>query len=856
MSTLSHLQIRNPKDDETAIESATQIFSSLLTNGHVGFFNQLFNKPSAYAFEMYLLNQTLYFYISVPKESETFMHSLLSSSYPNSAVQKTTDPVDILFKSPHVSIGEVVLTSSYYYPIKTYTEFSNVDPLAPIIGFLSKTDPNVKMGIQIIVTTPNFPWQSNAIALTQPKPAKEGAAPEPPGPDKSLIQKKIMFQGGKVCIRLVSATNNPGIPTATYLQNLAGTFGGFSLGEGNKFGFSSPGWDKEKLMVRFKERTVNYFERANQILNAQELATIWHPPGKMLAGIRNIAWGKTLSGEPPENLPIADNLTDEERREVNFFAKTEFKNKETIFGLKTPDRRRHVYIIGKTGAGKSTLIANMAIDDIRKDRGVGIIDPHGDLCETILQYVPKRRIQDVVYLEPFDTERPFALNVLEIKNHQHRHLISSGIVSIFAKLYADSWGPRLEYVLRNVILTLLEVPGTTLVDVLGVLSNATYRKKIVAQIKDPVIKTFWEKEFEKMPDRMKAEVISPIQNKVGQFVSARMIRQIIGQPKSTIDLEEIMNSGKIMILNLSQGKLGEDNAALLGAMIITQIQLAAMQRAFIGEEQRRDFMLYVDEFQNFATSSFVKILSEARKYRLCLNLTNQYIDQLDETIRNAIFGNVGTLSSFVVGASDAEILSKEYGELYSTSDLVSLGKHEIVLKISIDNMMSSPFPAKTLPLPALKNDNSERIIALSKEKYGREPTEELAESQMAEEEPEPQQRQYGGGGGGGGGYQQRPYQPRNQNDGAYRPRPQGDRPQGDRPYQDRSQGARPQQDKPQYDRPQQDRQQGNRPKNNGGNRQQEPRQQNSQQTTQTQQPAQQQQTSTPVQGTVDQQQNS
>ncbi len=486
------------------------------------------------------------------------------------------------------------------------------------------------------------------------------------------------------------------------------------------------------------------------MLNAQELATIWHPPGYLLAGIKNIAWGKTLKGEPPENLPVAPPKTGVEgggiptarsrgvlfeastggrkpetgpvlrqKMDINFFAKTEFKNKETIFGIKTDDRRKHIYIIGKTGAGKSTLIANMAIDDIRKDRGIGIIDPHGDLCETILDYIPKRRINDVVYLEPFDTQRPFALNVLEVKNQQQKDLVASGIVSIFYKLYKDSWGPRLEYILRNVILTLLETPNSTLVDILNLLANPEYRKKVVRQLKDQVLKNFWEKEFARMPERLKSEAISPIQNKVGQFVTSRMIRNIIGKTQSTINLEKIMNEGKILILNLSQGKLGEDNAALLGAMIITQIQLAAMNRSFQKEEERKDFFLYVDEFQNFATTSFIKILSEARKYRLSLTLANQYIDQLDEGVSKAIFGNVGTLISFVVGARDAHILTREFAQVYSENDLVSLGKFEIVLKLSVDGMTSSPFPAKTLPLPAIKNKNREKIIRISKERYGR-----------------------------------------------------------------------------------------------------------------------------------------
>src|SRR3989344_3418430 len=735
MNDFAHLLVRNPKDDETPIEAATQIFSSLLPYPYIPLWKRVYIHPKSHAFEVYLIGKTGNFYVTTLSEKDTIATSLIASSFPKSTIMRTDDPMEKVLESKRIAVGEMVLNSYSYLPIKTYVDLQDVDPLSSLLGFLAKQDSTVRMAVQIVIKPASFAWQDKAVEMaghlledTHQQTVKDVTTGESSmgatiryaqNPQKLRMMQKAGFQGGKAVIRLVVGSDDPN--ARAYMQNLAGTFGSFSLGEGNQFVFRKPllSVNKKKLLARIKNRSVNFLERKNQVLNAAELATIWHPPGFLLAGIKNVAWGKTLLGEPPENLPAITNVSEEEKKDINFFAKTEFKNQDTIFGIKTPDRRKHVYIIGKTGAGKSTLIANMAIDDIRKDRGIGIIDPHGDLSEIILDFIPKRRANDVVYLEPFDTERPFALNVLEVKNNQQKDLIASGIVSIFYKLYRESWGPRLEYILRNVILTLLETPNSTLVDVLNLLANSSYRKKIVSQLSDPVLKNFWEHEFAKMPDRLKSEAISPIQNKVGQFVTSRMIRNIIGKTKSSIDLESVMNDGKILILNLSQGKLGEDNSALLGAMIITQIQLAAMNRSFIKEEERRDFFLYVDEFQNFATSSFVKILSEARKYRLALTLANQYIEQLELEVQKAIFGNVGSLISFVVGARDAHLLTFEFAEIYSENELVSLGKYETVIKLSIDGMTSAPFPATTLPLPALKNENKEKIIRLSKERYGR-----------------------------------------------------------------------------------------------------------------------------------------
>lgn len=404
---------------------------------------------------------------------------------------------------------------------------------------------------------------------------------------------------------------------------------------------------------------------------------------------------------------------------IAVFAQTTFRNEFKKFGIKTDDRRRHMYLIGKTGMGKSTVLENMIVDDIRAGRGVAVVDPHGDLAEKIIQFIPPERVDDLIYFNPADMEYPIAFNVVEQVDHNLQHLVASGLIGVFQKLWADSWGPRLEYILRNAILAILDFPGSTLLGVVRMLSDKSYRKQVVANIKDPVVKAFWEKEFAGYADKFASEAVSPIQNKVGQFLSSALMRNIVGQVKSAIDLREIMDNKKILIMNLSKGRIGEDNSALLGAMMITKIQLAAMSRVDIPEKERQDFYLYIDEFQNFSTDSFANILSEARKYRLDLILAHQYIEQLTEKVKPAVFGNVGTMISFRVGAADAEELAKEFMPTFNEEDLVNLPKYEMYLKLMIDGVASQPFSAKGLPplTEEEKTHQEERAIRASREKY-------------------------------------------------------------------------------------------------------------------------------------------
>jgi len=400
-----------------------------------------------------------------------------------------------------------------------------------------------------------------------------------------------------------------------------------------------------------------------------------------------------------------------------------FRHQQKKFGIKVDDRRRHVYIVGKTGVGKTTLLENIIISDIRSGKGIAFFDPHGESAEKILDFIPEERLDDVIYFDPSDTENPIAFNPMEQVGSEFRHLVASGIMGVFKKIWPDAWSARMEYILNNTILALLEYPDSTLLGIMRMFAEPAYRKKIVDNLKDPVIKAFWRDEFAKYTQRLETEALAAIQNKIGQFISNPLIRNIMGQPRSTINMREIMDSGKILIVNLSKGRIGEDNSRLLGAMMISRFQLAAMSRVDLPEEKRKDFFLYVDEFQNFATDSFASILSEARKYRLGLILAHQYISQLIEgdstKVRDAVFGNVGTIIAFRVGGADAEFLEKEFMPEFTENDLVNLGKANIYIKLMIDGVASHPFSAETLPpeKPPLVSYR-DVIIKNTQRKYG------------------------------------------------------------------------------------------------------------------------------------------
>ena len=411
-----------------------------------------------------------------------------------------------------------------------------------------------------------------------------------------------------------------------------------------------------------------------------------------------------------------------EKDKITYFAETDYR-KKVPFGIKASDRTRHVYIIGKTGMGKSTCLENMAIQDIQNGNGMCFVDPHGKTAELLLKYVPKERIDDVINFAPFDMEYPLSFNIMEDVGYDKRHLVANGLMSAFKKIWVDMWSARMEYILNNVVLALLEYPNSTLLGVNKMLTDKEYRKKVVDNITDPSTKSFWVDEFAKYTDRYTQEATPAIQNKIGQFTANPLIRNIIGQPKSSFNFRKAIDTKKIIIINLAKGRIGEGNANLLGSMIITKLYLAAMSRADLDEHELAkypNFYLFVDEFQSFANESFADILSEARKYKLNLTIAHQYIEQMPDEVRSAVFGNVGTMITFRVGAYDAEVLEKEFSPKFTADDMVNLGFTQIYLKLMIDGVSSQPFSATTLPpIQEPEHSSYDLVVKRSRELYAR-----------------------------------------------------------------------------------------------------------------------------------------
>lgn len=693
--------------------------------------------------EIAAIGQRIRIYIWTPKHLQAFVEGQVYAQYPTVQIfEQEEDYAERRLHQTVIHSTELTLTDNETLPIKTFPSFE-VDPLAAITATLAKLDKeDEELWIQILARPVHDDWHrkgarmvnrikgggglfgtgGNVVgytaeafaALVRPPTGTDKKEPELSERDKSritAIQEKSNKLGYQVKIRLLYAGHDQHTARLR-MQALVGAFKQFNTTNLNGFQSKSSSYNREKQM----EYQARFFIDSGYILNIEELASLFHLPHTTVE-TPNIVWSTTKTAEPPPNVPVQ--LQGNEQ-DISLMGVTNFRGTNTIFGLYRADRGRHVYILGQTGTGKSGALELLTLSDIYYDQGFAVIDPHGDYAQHVLSFIPQSRLDDVVYFNPADTSYPIGFNPLEITDPSLKGHISSELVGVLKRLFAESWGPRLEYILRYSLLALLDYPNSTMLDVTRLLTDKKFRAHVITYIDDPVVKNFWVTEFASWNDKFAAEAVAPVLNKVGAFVANPMIRNIIGQPKSTFNIRKIMDEGKILVVNLSRGLMGEDNAGILGAMMVTKIQLAAMGRADMPLEERRPFYLYVDEFQNFATDSFATILSEARKYALNLTVANQYISQMSEPVRDAVFGNVGTIICFRISPDDAPFLQKYFEPQFEAQDLIQQHSRFFVTTMMISDEKAPAFSAKTLNLPAPQADLSDRIVALSRERYAQE----------------------------------------------------------------------------------------------------------------------------------------
>ena len=717
------------------------------------------------SFEFAAIGKQIRFYVWVPKYLQNFVEGQIYAQYPTVQIHEAEEDYASRDLKQEVKFtAELGLVDDEVLPIKTFQSFE-VDPLAAITATLAKLeDPNEEMWIQVLARPIPDDWHRKAStyaarvkngkgklrgdavgtiiyfigqmleALWKPPEEKSKTAVEISERDKgriSEVDKKSTKLGYQVKVRMAYLGTD--VTTARLrMQAIVGTFKQFNSTNLNGFQQKNGAYGAEGI-AQYRAR---FFIDRGYILNIEELASLYHLPHTNVE-TPNIVWASSKTAEPPAKLPVI-NGDSEHDSEISAFGLTNFRGINQQFGLYRSDRGRHVYIIGQTGTGKSGLLELFALSDVFHNQGYAIIDPHGDFAVNNLRFVPASRIQDVVYFNPADTAFPMGFNPMEVTDPAMRNNISSEIIGVMKRMFGESWGPRLEYILRYTILALLYYPDTTMLDITRMLTDKKFRNEVLSHVEDTVVLNFWQIEFASWNDKFQAEAIAPVLNKVGAFTANPIIRNIIGQPKSTFNIRKIMDEGKILIVNLSKGLLGEDNASILGAFLVIKIQLAAMSRADIPNiDDRRPFYLYVDEFQNFATDSFATILSEARKYGLNLTVANQYVSQMQDTVRDAVFGNVGTMVTMRVSADDAPILGKPFAPQFMPEDIMQMHNRHFIISMVIKGEKVPAFSATTLTIPPAQTDFSPQIIQNTRSRYAvaREEVEGRIQSKNATNQP-------------------------------------------------------------------------------------------------------------------------
>lgn len=750
-STLLILEI--PKANDKKELAAEQLFASLhgiLRDKHE--LKQNGGIQEHLSFEIASVNGQIRFYVWVPTSLRSFVEGQIYAQYPTVQIHEAEEDYVAHERNHTVTYtSEITLTDSEFLPVKTFQSFE-VDPLAGITGTLAKLETTgEEIWVQVLARPIADDWHKSMSKWTSRlknggggfgflsdgqgfdakwilglleafwKPPEQGANGKPAVKELSDREKtriseaetKATKLGYQVKIRLAylgeSQTN-----AKQQMQAIVGTFKQFNSTNLNGFKMTGASFRKEDL-EKYRARL---FSDKGYILNIEELASVFHLPHTNVE-TPNIVWASSKTAEPPAKLPIitGNDAIDEN---ISAFGLTNFRGINHQFGMLRTDRSRHMYIIGQTGAGKSGTLSLLALSDVFHNQGYAIIDPHGDFATDNLKFVPASRIKDVVYFNPADTAFPLGFNPLEVYDPNMKSNITSEMIGVLYRMFSESWGPRLEYILRYTILALLDRPDATMLDITRMLTDKKFRKDTLKYCNDTVVLQFWNIEFNSWTEKFQSEAIAPILNKVGAFTANPVIRNIVGQPKSTFNIREIMDDGKILIVNLSKGLLGEDNSSILGSLLVTKIQLAAMSRSDIPNiEDRRPFYLYVDEFQNFATDSFATILSEARKYGLNLTVANQYISQMSDTVRGAVFGNVGTMISFRVSADDAPILAKQFEPQFEPNDLLQMHNRNFVINMVINGEKAPAFSARTLQLPPAQTDNMPAIVEWTRQNYAR-----------------------------------------------------------------------------------------------------------------------------------------
>ena len=722
------LLVKVPRTNDKKELSAEQMFAALhgILKAKKRGFKSI--EQEHIGFEIVAIGNNIYFYVWTPKHLQNFVEGQVYAQY--SSAQIITQMEDYTLrplKQKVIHTVELGLTDNETLPIKTFPNFE-VDPLSGITATLARLkEEGEEMWIQILARPIADDWHkrgrkqiakikngslrlSNFVLAPFQAPAEgERNLSERDKSRIKAIQDKNVKLGYQVKIRLVYLGESEDT-ALLHMQALVGAFKQFNTTELN--GFKQKSTSFTRVLKAHQERL---FREEGFILNIEELASVFHLPHTSV-DTPNIVWAASKTAEPPSTLPTNQNYTP---GEVSCFGRTNFRNSNLTFGGLRTDRGRHIYVIGQTGTGKSYLMELLALADMQYRQGYAIIDPHGDCAVNNLQAIPEDQIENVIYFNPADIEFPIGFNPLEVTDSRQKINIASDLVGVMKRMF-DSWGPRLEYILRYTILALLDNPGSTMLDITRMLTDKTFRKKILSNVNDMVVLNFWNSEFNTWDARFQTEAVAPVLNKVGAFTANPIIRNIIGQPKSRFDIREIMDEGKILILNLSRGLIGEDNANILGAMMITKIQLAAMSRADIARiEDRRPFYLYVDEFQNFATDSFAVILSEARKYGLYLTLANQYILQMAPEVKSAVFGNVGTIVSFRVSPDDAPFLEKYFAPAFDASDLIQLANRDFVTTMTIQGEKAPAFSGRTLDVASMPENYLDQIVAHSRRQYAK-----------------------------------------------------------------------------------------------------------------------------------------